>query len=690
MYLTRLSLTNFRSFGEKTQTIDFGKVTLLFGPNSVGKSTVLLALFYVQEILGKGDCNPQYIEALGDKYVGGFKNLVNGKDLNKTIKIKLEYKKSALGSSYFDVMDLIKNGDIPPKLDDDEMPSFDFALMESASMEASKIAVELEIAWTKLNDGRAYVKACNIDLDDLAIATSSSDDGLNPTITGLNYLHPLLLPDNHDDWLIDRFDSQDEIHNDLLKKVSELNGLDILSDAESELAAEKIADTLEIEAFPSSFSDDAFASEFHTLLCGTIPPSEYNNSSYMTGINFKAGDGTLLHNPLSFKNSHGALPKLGTSLITEFELSDLLQKKATDEVISDIVVAPLDNLLQLLNESLSIGPLRVIPNKAYQPDLNSLQKGWFDGSAAWIAITRSVRNFDKGSRQFPSSIQTFKKLFGELGNALEKMDPNKRKAYLEEQLTVPKELTNKLAPELRDLFDNLPNLFDGTEEDDAAFILKGVSDKLDASVAVASEGGLVKINRWLHRLGYEIVLNSSLNTIVNRGINDPAASVIDKLDNDKEREIDELQTTYSLRDLSNNAIVEPNEVGVGVSQLFPLIVAANTVSKGFVAIEQPELHVHPRVQVDVGDLLTQIADGPNFIVETHSEHIILRLLKRIRQTTDGELPEGFAPVTPDDISINYLNSSEDGVQITRLNIDEDGEFIERWPGGFFAERREEL
>lgn len=671
MHLTRLSLTNFRSFGEQTQTIDFGKVTLLFGPNSIGKSTVLLALFYVQEILGKGDCNPQYLEALGDKYVGGFKNLVNCKDLNKTIKIKLEYEKSALGSSYFDVIDLIRDGDITLEPVNDEEFIFDFSLTESASMEATKIAVEVEIAWTKLNGGSAYVKACNIDLDDLAIATLTSDDGLNPTITGLNYLHPLLLPDNHDDWLIDRYDSQDEIHNDLIKKVSELNGLNIS------------------KAFPS-FSDDAFASDFHILLCGTIPLSEYNNSSYMTGINFKAGDGTLLHNPLSFKNSHGALPKLGTSLITEFEPPDLVQKKATDEFISDIVVAPLDNLLQLLNESLSIGPLRVIPNKAYQPDLNSLQKGWFDGSAAWIAITRSVRNLDKGSRQISSSIQTFKKLFGELGNALEKMDPIKRKAYLEEQLMISKELTNNLAPELRDLFDNLPNLIYGTEEDDAAFILKGMSDKLDASVAVAPEDGLAKINKWLHSLGYELVLNASLSTIVSRGINDPVASVIDKLGNDKEREIDGLQTTYSLRDLSSNAIVEPNEVGVGVSQLFPLIVAANTVSKGFVAIEQPELHIHPRVQVDVGDLLTQIVDGPNFIVETHSEHIILRLLKRIRQSNDGELPDGFIPVTPKDVSINYLDASEHGVQTTRLNIDEDGEFIERWPGGFFAERREEL
>jgi AAA15 family ATPase/GTPase len=50
MKITKLSLTNFRSFKE-TQTIEFAPVTLLFGPNSVGKSTVLMALFYLQEIL---------------------------------------------------------------------------------------------------------------------------------------------------------------------------------------------------------------------------------------------------------------------------------------------------------------------------------------------------------------------------------------------------------------------------------------------------------------------------------------------------------------------------------------------------------------------------------------------------------------------------------------------------------------
>jgi AAA15 family ATPase/GTPase len=53
MRITKLSLTNFRSFTE-TQTIEFAPVTLLFGANSVGKSTVLMALFYLQQILAKG------------------------------------------------------------------------------------------------------------------------------------------------------------------------------------------------------------------------------------------------------------------------------------------------------------------------------------------------------------------------------------------------------------------------------------------------------------------------------------------------------------------------------------------------------------------------------------------------------------------------------------------------------------
>jgi predicted ATPase len=63
MRISKLSLTNFKSFKE-TQTIEFAPVTLLFGPNSVGKSSVILALLYLQQIIARGQANPTRIEAL--------------------------------------------------------------------------------------------------------------------------------------------------------------------------------------------------------------------------------------------------------------------------------------------------------------------------------------------------------------------------------------------------------------------------------------------------------------------------------------------------------------------------------------------------------------------------------------------------------------------------------------------------
>jgi predicted ATPase len=145
----------------------------------------------------------------------------------------------------------------------------------------------------------------------------------------------------------------------------------------------------------------------------------------------------------------------------------------------------------------------------------------------------------------------------------------------------------------------------------------------------------------------------------------------------------------SLWDLSSNLKVMSSDVGVGISQLMPLVIASLTRQKGLVACEQPELHVHPRIQVAIGDLLTQANDKASFLIETHSEHLILRLRKRVRQTTDEELPAGLKPVDKDDISIVYLEPSENGVTARRIKLDEDGEFMSKWPQGFFSERREE-
>lgn len=109
-------------------------------------------------------------------------------------------------------------------------------------------------------------------------------------------------------------------------------------------------------------------------------------------------------------------------------------------------------------------------------------------------------------------------------------------------------------------------------------------------------------------------------------------------------------------------------------------------------IEQPELHIHPAVQVGLGDLFIKGAKehGINFLVETHSEHLILRLLRRIRETTENEVPPGAIGIEPADVAVIYVQSTESGVELVPLPIDATGEFTTRWPKGFFDERAEEL
>lgn len=135
------------------------------------------------------------------------------------------------------------------------------------------------------------------------------------------------------------------------------------------------------------------------------------------------------------------------------------------------------------------------------------------------------------------------------------------------------------------------------------------------------------------------------------------------------------------------------DVGFGISQILPLIVQTLASERQTISIEQPEVHIHPRLQADLADLLIEGIRGERrhrFIVETHSEHLVLRLLRRIRETHEGQLPEGHPGLRPEELSVVFLERGENGAEVHHLAVDEQGEFLDEWPGGFFEERAKEL
>jgi hypothetical protein len=135
------------------------------------------------------------------------------------------------------------------------------------------------------------------------------------------------------------------------------------------------------------------------------------------------------------------------------------------------------------------------------------------------------------------------------------------------------------------------------------------------------------------------------------------------------------------------------DVGTGIGQLLSVLVNAAGAERRLIAIEQPELHLHPALQAELGDVFIESALGENkntFLIETHSEHLILRLLRRVRDTTEGKLSDPKLALRPEDISVLFVRPGKDGSEVLNLPVTADGDFACPWPGGFFAERAQEL
>ena len=139
--------------------------------------------------------------------------------------------------------------------------------------------------------------------------------------------------------------------------------------------------------------------------------------------------------------------------------------------------------------------------------------------------------------------------------------------------------------------------------------------------------------------------------------------------------------------------VSHRDVGIGVSQVLPVLVSAYASTDKLLAIEQPEIHLHPALQAELGDVFIESAlgEGQNTIlIETHSEHLLLRIMRRIRETSAGKLPDGVPALRPEDVMVLFVEPDGARSLIREMPLNERGELVKAWPGGFFEEGLREI
>jgi predicted ATPase len=216
---------------------------------------------------------------------------------------------------------------------------------------------------------------------------------------------------------------------------------------------------------------------------------------------------------------------------------------------------------------------------------------------------------------------------------------------------------------------------------------------------------ILNANKNLARYGKEEARMFSFDAIIARSLHDIGLVhdffIKPIADDRREHEVFVQVNRYSPE-------VKITDVGFGISQVLPALVQAYYAEDGStILMEQPEIHLHPQVQAGLADIFIdalhvhkiekfrtvvfpgddksseQIRDfgerNVQFIIESHSEHFLTRLQRRIAEEA----------IKPEEVAIYFVDNKNGKASIEELRINEYGE-IENWPENFFGDEMGDL
>ncbi len=577
--ITGITIENFKGIRERVK-LDFRPITLLFGANSAGKSTILHALHYAREVFERHNLDAdQTIAGGGYVDLGGFRNFMHrGVPLRGPGEQRWQDDASgyagfgdAGGSGYGDglptsfidrevrigISIALSDSDLPEYREPQDYNLYDFT--ESLYSGITEARVEVVIAWSDhLN--APHITEYSVVYNGVPLAKITSQPGRRtPVLETLDLEHPILLKRKDmerfvkwDSWVPDEIDDGNYSGlKFLLNKVSRNAWVPVWEDDTFRILEElsKQSDALPIweKCLPlTSWRDDGVTNE------PLDPPDREELESDNREIN---------------------------------------------AVLSRLIVGPGQLIRDALRKFRYLGPLRETPPREFSPPRFPDAARWATGLGAWDTLFNGSDDFVDAVGEWLADPQNL--------NAGCRVE---RRTYLE---------LDYGDPMVRSLMAR--RAFDDIDEHIGSYLANAPTT---SRLVVVPEG--------------------------------------------------------------SDTELRPHDVGIGISQVVPVIVTALDGNDRLLAIEQPELHIHPRLQAEISDLFIEAIHNNKhrFIIETHSEHLILRLLRRIRETEVNKAPADRTLRT-DDLAIYYLKQEDGSSRALQIDVDVKGEFIQPWPDDFF-------
>lgn len=140
--------------------------------------------------------------------------------------------------------------------------------------------------------------------------------------------------------------------------------------------------------------------------------------------------------------------------------------------------------------------------------------------------------------------------------------------------------------------------------------------------------------------------------------------------------------TLRMRTDSESEFHRPQNVGYGVSHVLPILAVCLAAPRdNVVMIENPETHLHPSAQAEVGHFAAKVAaSGIQVILESHSDHVLNGIRRAVRDET----------IASEDVAIHFFTPRhKDGAQIISPVVNKKGQ-LDYWPNGFFDQFDKDL